>query len=328
MGFALLEVRQPGRRPLVLAVEHEVEFGRDCDGLLLVDPEVSRRHAVVRLEGDTLVLEDLGSTNGTTLNGERLHGRAPMTATDVARLGGTELRLVQEQVLAARPAATTGARETRIAGSGDAEVVRARPGGGAGGRETSIDAVASVAQRETFDASRLQAEGGTVTIVFSDIESSTELAVRLGDTAWFRVLGVHNQIVRDLVRKHHGKEIKSQGDGFMLSFPSARTALRCMIEVQRQLAARADEADGNQIRVRIGIHTGEAIADAGGDLFGRHIILASRIANLAEGGQILVSGITKEIATTGDFKFGEPRQVGLKGIGGDYTVHEVLWQEA
>jgi len=328
MGFALLEVRQPGRRPLVLAVEHEVEFGRDCDGLLLVDPEVSRRHAVVRLEGDTLVLEDLGSTNGTTLNGERLHGRAPMNATDVARLGGTELRLVQEQVLAARPAATTGARETRIAGSGDADVVRARPGGGAGGRETSIDAVASVAQRETFDASRLQAEGGTVTIVFSDIESSTELAVRLGDTAWFRVLGVHNQIVRDLVRKHHGKEIKSQGDGFMLSFPSARTALRCMIEVQRQLAARADEADGNQIRVRIGIHTGEAIADAGGDLFGRHIILASRIANLAEGGQILVSGITKEIATTGDFKFGEPRQVGLKGIGGDYTVHEVLWQEA
>src|SRR5262249_60321498 len=126
MGFALLEVRQPGRRPLVLAVEHEVEFGRDCDGLLLVDPEVSRRHAVVRLEGDTLVLEDLGSTNGTTLNGERLHGRAPMTATDVAPLGGAELRPVQEQVLAARAAATPRARETRIARSGDPHAARAR----------------------------------------------------------------------------------------------------------------------------------------------------------------------------------------------------------
>jgi adenylate cyclase len=326
MGFALLEVRQPGRKPLVIAVHHEVEFGRDCDGLLLMDPEVSRRHAVVRLEGETLVLEDLGSTNGTTLNGQRLQRAAPMTPTDVARLGGTEVRVIQEQVLAASPSATTGARETHIAGSATTDVVRARSGGD-DARLTSIDAVASVAQRETFDASRLHAEGGTVTIVFSDIESSTELAVKLGDTAWFKVLGAHNKIVRDAVRKNHGNEIKSQGDGFMLSFPSARAAVRCMIEVQRTLAARADQQAADEIRVRIGIHTGEAIADASGDLFGRHIILASRIANLAEGGQILASAITKEIASTGDFNFGEPRQVALKGIEGDYTVHEVLWRD-
>jgi adenylate cyclase len=327
MGFGLLEVRQPGRKPLVIAVQHEVEFGRDCDGFLLVDPEVSRRHVVVRLEGEALVVEDLGSTNGTTLNGARLQGPAPMAAADVARLGGTELRVIQEQVVAAIPVPSTGARETHIAGSGDADVVRARPGGSAGVRGTSIDAVASVAQRETFDASRLQAHGGTVTIVFSDIESSTQLAMKLGDTAWFTLLGAHNQIVRDLVRKHHGREIKSQGDGFMLSFPSARAAVRCMIEVERELAARADEEAAEEMRVRIGIHTGEAIADAGGDLFGRHIIVAARIANLAEGGQILASGITKEIASTGDFKFGEPRQVSLKGIEGGYTVHEVLWRE-
>jgi adenylate cyclase len=327
MGFGLLEVRQPGRKPLVIAVQHEVEFGRDCDGFLLVDPEVSRRHAVVRLEGEALVVEDLGSTNGTTLNDARLQGSAPMTATDVARLGGTELRVIEDQVLAASPVPSTGARETHIAGSGEADVVRARPGGTGGVRGTSIDAVASVAQRETFDASRLQAHGGTVTIVFSDIESSTQLAMKLGDTAWFTLLGAHNQIVRDLVRKHHGREIKSQGDGFMLSFPSARAAVRCMIEVERQLAARADEEAAEEMRVRIGIHTGEAIADAGGDLFGRHIIVAARIANLAEGGQILASGITKEIASTGDFKFGESRQVSLKGIEGGYTVHEVLWRE-
>ncbi|HEX6312727.1 MAG TPA: adenylate/guanylate cyclase domain-containing protein, partial [Acidimicrobiia bacterium] len=69
------------------------------------------------------------------------------------------------------------------------------------------------------------------------------------------------------------------------------------------------------------------IADDSGDLFGRHIIVAARIANLAEGGRILVSGITKEIAHTGDFRFGAARQVSLKGIEGDYTVHEVLWEE-
>ena len=328
MSFALVEVRQPGRKPLVVAIQHELEFGRDCDGLLLVDPEVSRRHAIVRLENETLTLEDLGSTNGTTLNGKRLQGSAPLSPTDVARLGGTELRVIHEQGLAASPAGTTGARETHVAGAGEANVVRARAGGDAGVRRTSIDAVASVARRETFDASRLQAVDGTVTIVFSDIESSTELAMKLGDAAWFRLLAAHNEIVRDLVRKHHGKEIKSQGDGFMLTFPSARAAVRSMSEVQRQLAARAERGSEEEIRVRIGIHTGEAIADAGGDLFGRHIIVAARIANLADGGQILVSGITKEIASTGEFRFGEPRQVSLKGIEGDYTVHEVLWREA
>jgi adenylate cyclase len=151
------------------------------------------------------------------------------------------------------------------------------------------------------------------------------MAMKLGDTAWFSVLGAHNDIVRGLVREHGGNEIKSQGDGFMLTFPSARAAVRCMSDVQRRLAAHTDAHPDQAIRVRIGIHTGEAIADATGDLFGRHIIVAARIANLADGGQILVSGITKEIAHTGDFRFGEGRQVSLKGIDGDYTVHEVLW---
>jgi class 3 adenylate cyclase len=326
MGYALLEVRQPGRKPLVVAVQHALELGRDCDGLLLIDPEVSRRHAAVRLEGDTLTIEDLGSTNGTSLNGELLQRAMKMTETDVARLGGTELRIIQEPALAATPDAGP-ARGTVVAASADTAVVRARPGVSAGARQTSIDVVASAAEQETFDASRLQAEGGTVTIVFSDIESSTELAMKLGDTAWFQVLGLHNDIVRGLVRDHGGKEIKSQGDGFMLTFPSARAAVRCTSEVQRRLAAHARDHPDEGIRVRIGIHTGEAIADAAGDLFGRHIIVAARIANLAEGGQILASGITKEIAHTGDFRFGEPRPVSLKGIEGDQIVYEVLWHQ-
>lgn len=324
MSLALLEVRQPGRKPLVLVVHDAVELGRDCDGLLLLDPEVSRRHAAVRRAGDTMTIEDLGSTNGTTLNGEPVKGPTPMTTADVARVGGTELRIVEGPALAT---ATPGpARGTVVSGSGET-AVRARPGGGAAARQTSIDAVAAEAEQETFDASRLQAEGGTVTIVFSDIESSTELAMKLGDTAWFGVLGLHNDIVRGLVRQYGGNEIKSQGDGFMLTFPSARAAIRCTSEIQRRLAAHAREQPDQAIRVRIGVHTGEAIADASGDLFGRHIIVAARIANLADGGQILASGITTAIAHTGDFRFGEPRPVSLKGIEGDYVVHEVLWQD-
>jgi class 3 adenylate cyclase len=330
MGIALVEVRQPGRRPLVLAVDQALELGRDCDGLLLMDPEVSRRHVLLSLSGGVLTIEDLRSTNGTLLNGKPLEGAAPLSETDVARLGSTEVRVVREAELGAGGAAASAPRArlgTVISGTEPETVVRARSTDDGVARRTSIDVVAAAAGQEEFDASRLQAEGGTVTIVFSDIESSTEFAMKLGDTAWFAVLGTHNDIVRKLVREHGGKEIKSQGDGFMLTFPSARAAVRCTSEVQRRLAAHAADHPEEEIRVRIGIHTGEAIADAGGDLFGRHIIVAARIANLADGGQILASGITKEIASTGDFRFGESRQVSLKGIEGDYAVHEVLWQE-
>ncbi len=331
MGYALVEVRQPGRRPLVLAVQRNLELGRDCDGLLLMDPEVSRRHAVLRVEGDALTIEDLGSTNGTSLNGKRLEGAAPIGEADVAQVGSTEIRAVTAAELAAGAAEVPAARgrfATVVSDTDAGAVVRARASQPRTSRQTSIDVVAEAAGQESFDAARLQAEGGTVTIVFSDIESSTELAMKLGDTAWFSLLGAHNDIVRRLVREHRGNEVKSQGDGFMLTFPSARAAVRCTSEVQRKLAAHAEEHRGEEIRVRIGIHTGEAISDGGGDLFGRHIIVAARIANLADGGQILASGITKEIASTGDFRFGDPRHVSLKGIEGDYTVHEVLWQEA
>jgi class 3 adenylate cyclase len=100
------------------------------------------------------------------------------------------------------------------------------------------------------------------------------------------------------------------------------------IEVQREFEARAQEEPEAPVRIRIGIHTGEAIVDAGGDLFGKHIILTARIANLAHGGQILASSITKEITSSrGDLEFGEAQDVTLKGIEGTYQVYEVIWSE-
>jgi adenylate cyclase len=329
MSLPLVEVRQPGRKPLVVAIAKSLEFGRDCDGLLLVDQEVSRRHAMVKVDGDGLTIEDLGSTNGTTLNGNKIDRPMPLGDKDVAKVGGTELRLIgvadgAVAPVAEEPVATH--HGTVFAGSAEATKVKAKTSDGAA-RQTSIDVVAEAAGKEKFDADRLHAEGGTVTIVFSDIESSTELALRFGDVDWFALLNTHNDIVRKQVIKHGGREIKAQGDGFMLTFPSARAAVRCMSEVEQDLVAHSTEHPDHAIRVRVGIHTGEAIVDHGGDLFGRHIIVAARIAGLADGNQILASGITKEIASTGEFRFGAARTVTLKGIEGDYTVHEVLWQE-
>jgi len=202
-----------------------------------------------------------------------------------------------------------------------------------------------------------------VTILFSDIESSTEMTERLGDQRWMELLREHNAIVREQVAAHDGFEVKSQGDGFMLAFQSARKALQCAIETQRAFAernrsahpapaslpahpealegraeptpsahastssARADRSvDVEPIRVRIGLHTGEAIKEAD-DFYGKAVILAARIAGQAQGGEILVSSLLKELtASASDIAFGEGREVELKGLSGRHRVFPVGWQ--
>lgn len=330
-GYLLVEVRQPKSKPLVLAVRDDVEIGRDCDGLLLSDPEVSRRHVVLRLDGDTLTVEDLQSTNGTTVNGATLEAAVPLSETDVVCLGGTELQLLPTTGRARSPkrpmrmpGATSGPRGTTFAAGA---VVRGKTDP-SGARMTSIDAVADAVDEEGATVGRLADAGGTITIVFSDIESSTEIAISLGDKKWFEVLGEHDQVIRRNLERYKGTVIKHQGDGFMLTFPGARSAVLCMIDVQREFTRRASKESKTPIRVRIGMHTGEAIIDAEGDLFGKHIIMAARIANLAEGGQILASSLTKEITSSrGDLEFGAAQEVTLKGIEGTHQVYEVVWAE-
>jgi class 3 adenylate cyclase len=187
-------------------------------------------------------------------------------------------------------------------------------------------AVAAAVQEDRPQVGHANADGDTVTIVFSDIESSTERALALGDGRWYEVLQEHNRIVRTNLRHFGGTEIKSQGDGFMLTFQSARRAVQFCTAVQQELASWARKHPDDAVRIRIGLHTGEAIVDDDGDLFGKHIIVAARIANLADGGQILVSNVVKEITSSrGDLAFGDPIEVTLKGIDGPQPVYEVLW---
>jgi len=171
----------------------------------------------------------------------------------------------------------------------------------------------------------VQTGSGTLTIVFSDIEGSTRRAEQLGDEAWMELLSFHNRLVRRQVERAGGYEVKSQGDGFMLAFPSARAAVTCSIEVMRALEVHARSRPNDALRVRIGMHTGEAI-EQDGDLFGKPVILAARIANQAVGGEILVSSLVREIVESrGDLTFGASREVALKGLAGRHLLHPVLW---
>jgi class 3 adenylate cyclase len=194
--------------------------------------------------------------------------------------------------------------------------------------QTSIDAVARSVEKTRPDLARAAAPDGTVTLMFSDIEDSTVLTERLGDRRWLGLLSRHNELVRHEVAKQDGYEVKSQGDGFMIAFASARKAIRCAIDVQRALAGYRERHPAEQLRVRIGLHTGETMR-AEEDFFGKNVILAARIAARARGDEILVSSLLRElVSSAGEFEFGEERELELKGLTGQYRVFDVSWAQA
>ena len=180
--------------------------------------------------------------------------------------------------------------------------------------QTSIDAVVSAVEVERPNLQPHAAPDGTVTVTFTDIENFTPLNERLGDKLAQEVLRIHNVIVRQQVAAHQGFEVKSQGDGFMVAFSSARRALECAIAIQQTLSAHNEEKSGEPIRVRIGLHAGEAIKE-GEDLFGETVILAARVASQVVGGEILVSSLLKALVeSSGEFAFGDIQDVELKGL--------------
>ncbi|MBB6628947.1 adenylate/guanylate cyclase domain-containing protein [Nocardioides sp. KIGAM211] len=207
-----------------------------------------------------------------------------------------------------------------------AALVRDKGVGGA--LRSSIEDLAGWAQVERPDLARLADADGTVAILFSDIEGSTALNEQLGDRDWVRLLGKHDRIVRDRVDQHAGHVVKTQGDGFMVAFGTPRQAVGCAVDVQRSLAARRRRPGRTPLRVRIGVHQGDAV-HLDGDLFGRNVAFAARVAGLAEGGEVLVSEpVRAALADDADLAFAEPREVELKGFAGVHAVHPVAWDGA
>ena len=176
----------------------------------------------------------------------------------------------------------------------------------------------------TAAAGPAKAPGSLQTILFTDVEGSTALTNRLGDAAARDVLREHERITREALKAHGGSEVKTMGDGFMASFGSAKRALECAVAVQRAFA-------GGDIRVRIGLNAGEPIAedDPGGrnDLFGTAVIVAARIAAQAQGGEILVSDVVRQLVAGKGFLFNDRGDHPLKGFEDPVRVFEVRWQE-
>ena len=186
---------------------------------------------------------------------------------------------------------------------------------------TSVDRIERSVRADRPDVGPASAPDGTVTIVFSDIESSTVLLERLGDTEFLRMLGWHDRIVRDTAEEHRGFVVKSQGDGFMLAFPSAAFALRASLTMRDRIT---EGFAGLPVRIRAGLHSGEAIKHDD-DFYGRTVAIAARISALALGGEVLASDLVYALARgLGTFTFGDPRTATLKGIDGTFDLHPVL----
>jgi class 3 adenylate cyclase len=166
---------------------------------------------------------------------------------------------------------------------------------------------------------------GTVTILFSDMVDYAGMTERLGDQLSREILRIHHQIVRELLGTHGGREIRVQGDGFMVAFGGVARALRCAASMQRMFAAYSAAHPERPIRVHIGVHTGEAMEEDD-DFLGHTVIVASRIADVAGPGEILVSSLTAQmVERSAEFTFADPREIALKGLTRPQPVARLVW---
>jgi eukaryotic-like serine/threonine-protein kinase len=195
-----------------------------------------------------------------------------------------------------------------------------RPRGG-----DALEALAASVLSRARNLGAFASVGGPVAILFSDLEGSTSLYEKLGDRRAHELVRIHNEIFRREVAAHRGHEVKSLGDGFMIAFSSPRRAALCASAVQRAFKAYSDSHPDAPMRVRIGLHVGEAI-DESSDLFGKSVIMASRIASLAAGGQIIASSALQDLlADAGDVRFTPLGEKALKGLTGVHALFELAW---
>jgi YVTN family beta-propeller protein len=159
---------------------------------------------------------------------------------------------------------------------------------------------------------------GTATVMFTDVESSTDITTRLGDDAAASLLATHNTVVLDQVAAHGGHDVRSTGDGFLVVFDSARAAVACALAIQRELAERE-----HPIRVRIGLNAGEVLQGSD-ELFGAAINLAARVMDRADGGEILATDTVRQlVGTMTQASFRDRGRVALKGFAERQRLYEV-----
>jgi class 3 adenylate cyclase len=150
------------------------------------------------------------------------------------------------------------------------------------------------------------------TLLFTDIVDSTATLERLGDVRWRELLARYREAAASALEHFHGREVTATGDGFLATFDGPARAVRCAAAIRR-------DATALDLRTRSGIHTGE-VELIGADVRGVAVHIASRITNLAEADEILVSGTTHELISGTELEFSDRGSHQLKGVTGPRQV--------
>jgi class 3 adenylate cyclase len=157
----------------------------------------------------------------------------------------------------------------------------------------------------------MTARAQTVTILFTDLVSSTELLQRAGDERAQHIFRAHHRLLSEAVQAHGGHEVKWLGDGLMVAFDSARDAARCAIAMQQ--AARRPAA-GERLEIRVGLHVGDAFTEES-DYFGTSVVTARRLCDSSDDGEIRASDLVVRLLEGRDeFTFVDLGDLALKGI--------------
>jgi class 3 adenylate cyclase len=153
------------------------------------------------------------------------------------------------------------------------------------------------------------------TVVFTDVVGSTERAAALGDRDWKSLLDRHDDVLRDVIARHGGLEVNTTGDGMLVSFDSPARAVRCASEM-----IEATKAIG--LEIRAGVHTGE-VERRGQELAGIAVHIGARVAALASGGEVLVSGTVPPLVVGSGLDFADRDEHELKGVPGTWRLFAV-----
>jgi class 3 adenylate cyclase len=166
------------------------------------------------------------------------------------------------------------------------------------------------------------------TIMFTDLVDSTTIMQQMGHLTAMAAWDEHNRIVTQTVVAHSGRVVKNTGDGFLLSFTDHVRAVECATELQRRFTAYNEGSHDLPLRIRIGLNAGLPV-ERDGDLFGSAVNLAARVCGHAGSGQILASGVLRELCRASSLaaRFEDRGRVAMKGFVNAVQLYEVGWME-
>ncbi len=153
------------------------------------------------------------------------------------------------------------------------------------------------------------------TVLFTDIVGSTEKAAEFGDRQWRKLLSAHHALIRKALRRHHGREIDTAGDGFFATFDQPSDAIACAQDIHAELAAI-------NLPLRAGVHMGE-VEVMGSKVAGMSVHIGARLMSLAGAGETVVSSTVRDLMTGSDLPFVDRGFQRLKGVDSEWHVYVV-----